>query len=921
MGSLSSLISDAFTIYSSAYSKIAEIGVEVVDLEGSPRQPRKINQLIESTNLYYTISPSIELNDDGDEIIGVNGDVATINNLLLKLKRAVGLYKLPAFPTPLTSFSFNLSDGGINVGPGQLGDLITNNGSDWTILNMGAPGTVPVATVNGIQWQSVVGNGIPSGGTTNQYLRKNSNTSYDVVWDTLTVSKITDLTASASELNILAGVTGVDATKINFLQNVNADIQGQFTGKLSTTLTNGNFLVGNASDAATSVTPTGDVTFNNLGVFAIAAGAIVNADIHAGAAIARTKIAGGSNYRLVINGAAGAMDEASLLTADRVLVSDTNGIPTASGISTTTIAFMDATSSVQGQLNARLEVNLTSPAQGNMLYYNGTDWINFAVGTNGQLLSSNGTIPVWVSDPPTGLPSGGAAGEFLIKDSVTDYDASWHMMVMADITDVSTTFTELNLLSGLTVNASLINLLTDADSNIQDQIDTKLNKTLNVNHIFVGNSSNIAVPFATGTNGYVLTSVSGVPDWQPVSAGTPPGSDTQVIFNDGGAFGTDAGMVYNKTNDALTIGTARIHSTSTDNVFIGGSSGNFTTTGNSNVAVGTSSMSVITSGHNNTAVGYCALQDVTIGSRNTAIGVLAGANISSAQSNTLIGYAAGIAITSNPGGNVAVGEGSLSALTSGSSNVALGYEALRFVTGNNNIAVGYQAGNNITTGTNNLILGYDIDAPSATANGQLSIQNIIFGTGNTATGTSISTGSVGVGVTSPTRKFEVAGSAAIKAGTSTGQIARVGGVINTNTTTTGNVGTGEDTLFSYSVPANTLSTNNDTLVITSSGTFAASGNNKRIRVKFGATTIYDTGSLPIVSAGDWNIHIEIIRTGAATQKCMILFNQNAGASNELNYATAAETLSGAVTLSVTAEATADNDIVGEMFKVWWEPSE
>lgn len=37
-------------------------------------------------------------------------------------------------------------------------------------------------------------------------------------------------------------------------------------------------------------------------------------------------------------------------------------------------------------------------------------------------------------------------------------------------------------------------------------------------------------------------------------AATPAGSDTQVQFHDGGAFGGDAGLVYNKTTDTLTVG-------------------------------------------------------------------------------------------------------------------------------------------------------------------------------------------------------------------------------------------------------------------------------------------------------------------------------------------------------------------------------
>ena len=61
---------------------------------------------------------------------------------------------------------------------------------------------------------------------------------------------------------------------------------------------------------------------------------------------------------------------------------------------------------------------------------------------------------------------------------------------------------------------------------------------------------------AAGTATHVLTSNgAGVaPSWQaaPGGGGSPGGSDTQVQFNDGGAFGGDAGLVYNKTTDTLT---------------------------------------------------------------------------------------------------------------------------------------------------------------------------------------------------------------------------------------------------------------------------------------------------------------------------------------------------------------------------------
>ena len=58
-------------------------------------------------------------------------------------------------------------------------------------------------------------------------------------------------------------------------------------------------------------------------------------------------------------------------------------------------------------------------------------------------------------------------------------------------------------------------------------------------------------------NGQTLVWNSTRQVWENSSAGgsgTPAGSDTQVQFNDGGSFGGDAGLTYNKTTNALTVG-------------------------------------------------------------------------------------------------------------------------------------------------------------------------------------------------------------------------------------------------------------------------------------------------------------------------------------------------------------------------------
>ena len=142
-----------------------------------------------------------------------------------------------------------------------------------------------------------------------------------------------------------------------------------------------------------------------------------------------------------------------------------------------------------------------------------------------------------------------------------------------------------------------------------------------------------------------------------------------------------------------------------------------------------------------------------------------------------------------------------------------------------------------------------------------------------------------------------------------------------NVTAVGNVTTGEDDLQSYTVPAATLAATGDHLTFTAAGTFAATANNKRIRVKYGASTLYDTGALAITAASDWSLDATIIRTGAATQKCVVRFvASDAGVADSTDYSTAAETLSGTVVLKLTGEATATDDVVEEMSTVRFVPA-
>lgn len=99
-------------------------------------------------------------------------------------------------------------------------------------------------------------------------------------------------------------------------------------------------------------------------------------------------------------------------------------------------------------------------------------------------------------------------------------------------------------------------------------IDTStfVSKTLASANILVGNGSNVATAVsmsghATIDNTGLITIGGGVITNAHINAGaaiastklSPPGVDTQMIFNDTNTFGVDTGFTYNKTTNTLTV--------------------------------------------------------------------------------------------------------------------------------------------------------------------------------------------------------------------------------------------------------------------------------------------------------------------------------------------------------------------------------
>ncbi len=170
-----------------------------------------------------------------------------------------------------------------------------------------------------------------------------------------------------------------------------------------------------------------------------------------------------------------------------------------------------------------------------------------------------------------------------------------------------------------------------------------------------------------------------------------------------------------------------------------------------NSAFGFKAMSFNTAGGQNSAFGLYALYNNTSGGNNTAVGSYALWNNKTGPNNTGVGFSCLEKLTSG-GYNVAVGWGALNQTTTGGYNTALGESAL----------------SSLTTGWRNIAIGPGANVPSPTSNYQLSIGNIIFGTGVDGTGNTISTGNIGIGTNSPAEKLQISGAVIISDGGYTG---------------------------------------------------------------------------------------------------------------------------------------------------------
>jgi hypothetical protein len=105
----------------------------------------------------------------------------------------------------------------------------------------------------------------------------------------------------------------------------------------------------------------------------------------------------------------------------------------------------------------------------------------------------------------------------------------------------------------------------------------------------------------------------------------------------------------------------------------------------------------------------------------------------------------------------------------------------------------------------------------------------------------------------------------IDVGTGTANAGVGGGIVSNLTTTQTGANTNETDLWTYTLPANSLTTDGWGVRVTAYGSFGANATNKILKVYFGGTAIGNTGPGAANNLA-WEIVMVMWRTGASTQK-------------------------------------------------------
>ena len=402
------------------------------------------------------------------------------------------------------------------------------------------------------------------------------------------------------------------------------------------------------------------------------------------------------------------------------------------------------------------DVSAVSALAGDLLYFDGSNWVDLGMGVAGQVLTASvAGLPSWqnVSVPSlwslsgTDLSPATAGNDVLLnaKETLTLSDFTQGGLVFAGIggllsEDAGNLFwdnSNKRLGIGLSGPSRQLELSRSMEipntTNNSSGVIYKGGRSFIHNYPWNGCSMGVCGNTFLGLDSGNF-SISTSPAMQDGSRNTGVGYKTLNSLTNGydnTAIGTSAlesltsgignnaiGALAMQNNQGghrnVAIGQQSLYLnvSGSDNIAIGHQS-LITNTGSYNNSIGTFAMRSNTSGSNNVAMGRWALYNNQSGSNNTVIGDETGAGSSafSASRNTFLGYKTGHAIQNGANDNTLVG-------------YRAGYN---ITTGDHNILLGTGAGFNITSGSRNIVIGNDQNVTDPTADHQLDIGQYIFG--------------------------------------------------------------------------------------------------------------------------------------------------------------------------------------------------
>jgi len=226
-----------------------------------------------------------------------------------------------------------------------------------------------------------------------------------------------------------------------------------------------------------------------------------------------------------------------------------------------------------------------------------------------------------------------------------------------------------------------------------------------------------------GTNYSLNTGAGGGGGISGLTTGRVPFATSSTTIGD------DSNLTWDNTNKLLSIGTSggltifadyNPGTSNRDNLIFSDGMDDFgAVTGVDNFGAGHASLFALTSGSHNLVIGAGAGSVLTSADNNVIVGRIAGATIENGSDNVIIGAYSDVGAASS----------------------------LNVILGRNNAGP--------TTGSGAVMIGNDLTIQSSSADDQLTIQNAIFGTGNGGSGTTLSTGNIGLYITTPTARLHL----------------------------------------------------------------------------------------------------------------------------------------------------------------------